>query len=45
MYYLDSHLSNTSTNEKKKNYLNASTSSGVSGIFFPKRRAPVSVIR
>ena len=44
MYYLDSHLSNTSTNEKK-NYLNASTSSGVSGIFFPKRRAPVSGIR
>lgn len=27
------------------NYLNASTSSGVNGIFFPKRRAPVSVIK
>ncbi len=27
------------------NYLKASTSSGVNGIFLPKRRAPVSVIR
>lgn len=26
-------------------YLNASTSSGVNGIFLPRRRAPVSVIR
>ena len=31
--------------KKKRTYLNASTSSGVNGIFLPKRRAPVSVIR
>ena len=41
MYYLDSHLSNTSTNEKK-NYLTLPPRCGVSGIFFPKRRAPAT---
>ncbi len=30
---------------QNKTYLKASTSSGVKGILFPKRREPVSVIR